>query len=248
MQDKNYINAEQILPPQLLEQVQKYAAGKLLYVPTTETEARPWGESTGQRSYYRKRNQMIRNKFHYGVGISKLAAEYFLSQETIKKIVYNRKEDRDLPFYPSAASAEQYGRENLLEEWVHTYLLFERKNKEFSEGLYREPRYYLGPLAMPLSLYSRSSGPEEHMKWRVHPVVWEEKVALWQQRIREQAVLPPLIVGYAGGRLELNCGSPLYEALVREEIRYYPVILWCSSEADQEDFGRKYLENMATLS
>lgn len=177
MQNKNYVNAEQVLPSQLLEQVQRYAAGKLLYVPQTQEMARPWGEGTGQRSYYRKRNQMIRNKHAYGEGIPQLAREYCLSPETVKKIVYNRKAQEHLPFYPHAASAERYSRAGLLEEWIHTYLLFERRNKEFSDGLYRCPRQYIGPLAMPLSLFTRSSGPEEHMKWRVHPVVWEERVA-----------------------------------------------------------------------
>lgn len=245
MQDKNYVNAEQVLPPQLLEQVQQYAAGKLLYVPRTQETVRAWGEGTGQRSYYRKRNQMIRNKFRYGANIPQLAREYCLSQETVKKIVYNKNAQENLPFYPHAASAEAYSRAGLLEEWIHTYLLYERRNREFSDGLYRQPRQYIGPLAMPLSLFNRSSGPEEHMKWRVHPIVWEENVAARQRCIRQQELLPPLIVNYGAGGFELNCGSPLYEALIREGISYFPVIIWCSSEADREVFDRKYLASMA---
>ncbi|MDE5951566.1 MAG: hypothetical protein K2H12_08310, partial [Acetatifactor sp.] len=107
MQNKNYMNAEQVLPPQLLEQVQRYAAGKLLYVPQTQETARLWGEGTGQRSYYRKRNQMIRNKHAYGTGIPQLAREYCLSQETVKKIVYNKRAKYNIPFCPNAISAEQ---------------------------------------------------------------------------------------------------------------------------------------------
>ena len=245
MQDKNYVNAEQVLPPQLLEQVQRYAAGKLLYVPQTQETARLWGEGTGQRSYYRKRNQMIRNKHAYGTGIPQLAREYCLSQETVKKIVYNKRAKDNIPFCPHAISAEQYGQAGLLEEWVHTYLLFERRNKEFSDGLYLYPRQYIGPLAMPLSLFTRSSGPEEHMKWRVHPVVWERNVAARQQCIWRQEPLPPLIVNYGENGFELNCGSPLYEALIREGIPYFPVIIWCSSEADRETFAEQYLKYMA---
>lgn len=245
MQDKNYVNAEQVLPPQLLEQVQRYAAGKLLYVPQTQETARLWGEGTGQRSYYRKRNQMIRNKHAYGTGIPQLAREYCLSQETVKKIVYNKRAKDNIPFCPHAISAEQYGQAGLLEEWVHTYLLFERRNKKFSDDLYLYPRQYIGPLAMPLSLFTRSSGPEEHMKWRVHPVVWERNVAARQQCIWRQEPLPPLIVNYGENGFELNCGSPLYEALVREGIPYFPVIIWCSSEADREAFAEQYLKYMA---
>lgn len=246
MQNRNYVNAEQVLPPQLLEQIRQYAAGKLLYVPRTRETVRSWGEGTGQRSYYRKRNQMIRNKFRYGVPILRLAEEYYLSQETVKKIVYHKKGEEDLPFQPNVDSARGYSRAGLLEEWIHTYLLFERKNKDFSDGLYRQPRQYIGPLAMPLSLFTRSSGPEEHMKWRVHPAVWEENVAARQQCIRRQELLPPLIVNYGESGFELNCGSPLYEALAREGIPYFPVIIWCSSEADCERFVKKYLPAMAS--
>ena len=245
MQNRTYVNAEQVLPQQLLEQVQQYAAGRLLYVPQTQETARSWGEGTGQRSYYRKRNQMIRNKYAYGVGISQLAGEYYLSQETVKKIVYNKKAEGNLPFYPHAASAEQYSQAGLLEEWIHTYLLFERRNREFSEGLHRQPRQYTGPLAMSLSLFNRSSGPEEHMKWRVHPVVWEEKVEAWRRCIRQRELLPPLIVNYGEGGFELNCGSPLYAALIQERVPYFPVIIWCSSETDCEEFIKKYLPSMA---
>lgn len=245
MRDKNYVNAEQVLPPQLFKQVQQYAAGRLLYVPRPQEGARLWGEGTGQRRFYRKRNQMIRNKYAYGAGIPQLAGEYYLSQETVKKIVYNRKAQEYLPFYPHAASAEQYSKAGLLEEWIHTYLLYERRNREFSEGLCMQPRQYIGPLAMPLSLFTRSSGPEEHMKWRVHPIVWEENVASRQQCIRQQELLPPLIVNYGEGGFELNCGSALYEALIREKIPYFPVIIWCSSKEEQEEFAEKYLASMA---
>ena len=247
MQNKNYMNAEQILPPQLFEQVQQFAAGRLLYVPLPRASARPWGEGTGQRSYYRKRNQMICNQYGYGVSISRLAEEYCLSRETIKKIVYNRRSRQNLPFYPNAASAEQYNRAELLEEWVHTYLLYERKNRAFSDGLHQKPRYYVGPAAVPLTLYTRSSGPEEHAKWRVHPLVWERRVTAWQQRIRQQAPLPPLIVGYTEGRFELNCGSPLYEALIREGLRSFPVIFWCSSTADLRALEKIFSSSMATF-
>lgn len=162
----------------------------------------------------------------------------------LKKIVYNRKAKENLPFYPHAVSAEQYSQAGLLEEWIHTYLLFERRNREFSEGLRRQPRQYTGPVAMPLSLFTRSSGPEEHMKWRVHPIVWEENVAVRQRCIRRQELLPPLIVNYGEGGFELNCGSPLYEALIREGIPYFPVIVWCSSETEQEEFAKKYVPSM----
>lgn len=163
----NYVNATDILPPDLLKEIQKYAGGTLLYVPKDEAETKSWGEVLGQKVYYKKRNRMIINKFKYGIAVSELAKEYSLSTDTVKKIVYSKKNSDELVFCPDIDSAREYNDNQRLEEWIHTYLIFERKNKEFSDGLYKEPRYYAGPIAMPLNMFTRSSGPEEHMKWRV---------------------------------------------------------------------------------
>lgn len=236
----NYLNATDILPPALLKEIQKYAGGKLLYVPRQESEGKTWGEVSGQRRYYQKRNRMMLNKFRYGVTVQELAGEYNLSTDTVKKIVYSKKDARQLVFSPDIRSAKEYNDNQLLEEWVHTYLLFERKNKGFSDGLYKEPRYFAGSLAMPLQLFQRCSGPEEHMKWQVHPEVFEERVMGWQEKIRNNRILPPVIVGFCGGEFEINCNNPLFEALLREQVTYFPVIMWCSARQDYTDFMQKY--------
>lgn len=145
-----YLNASDILPQKLLKEIQKYAQGKLLYVPKTEEKA--WGELSGQKLYYRKRNRMIINKFQYGTSIEQIAKEYYLSVDTIKKIVYSKKNFQKNVFCPDIDSAKEYSRDSLLEEWVHTYLLFERKNKGFSDDLYQKNRFYIGPLVMPLEI------------------------------------------------------------------------------------------------
>ena len=52
-----YVNAKDILPENILKQLQTYAAGTLLYVPT-EGEEKSWGEVSGYRAYLLKRNRM----------------------------------------------------------------------------------------------------------------------------------------------------------------------------------------------
>ena len=111
-----YLNAKDILPADLLEQVQKYAAGKYLYVPQKEDDMKAWGELSGYREQLRKRNRMIINKFQYGVTIEELSKEYFLSEETVKKIVYSKKKAEELLFYPHVESAKEYDEHGLLEE------------------------------------------------------------------------------------------------------------------------------------
>lgn len=113
-----YLNANEILPTDLLEQVQKYAAGKYLYVPQKEEDMKSWGELSGYRKQLLKRNRMIINKFKYGVTIEALSKEYFLSEETLKKIVYSKKQTEELCFYPHIESAKEYDEQGLLEEWL----------------------------------------------------------------------------------------------------------------------------------
>ena len=82
-----YKNASDILPENLLKEVQKYAAGETLYFPK-DTERRKWGEKTGAREYFRERNEKIREKYLHNMSIEHLADEHCLSVETIRKIIF----------------------------------------------------------------------------------------------------------------------------------------------------------------
>ena len=53
-----YENAKDILPASLLEEVQKYAEGKVIYIPKC-TKTRGWGEASGYREKLNKRNALI---------------------------------------------------------------------------------------------------------------------------------------------------------------------------------------------
>ena len=82
-----YKNASDILPDELLKEVQKYAQGEALYIPSGE-KRKKWGESSGTGVFYEQRNEEIRYKFFHKASIGELAEEYSLSAETIRKIVY----------------------------------------------------------------------------------------------------------------------------------------------------------------
>ncbi|NRD77074.1 hypothetical protein HPT25_06130 [Bacillus sp. BRMEA1] len=86
-----YMNASEVLPENLILEIQKYVQGKTLYIPKPETEYRKWGTSSGGRRLLDRRNEAIRNSFISGSSIEQLANEYYLSTETIKKIVYSHK-------------------------------------------------------------------------------------------------------------------------------------------------------------
>lgn len=82
-----YRNASDILPEELLREVQKFAAGETLYFPKDRAR-KPWGENSGARAFFRQRNDEIRQKYLEKVSIDRLADEYCLSEETIRKIVF----------------------------------------------------------------------------------------------------------------------------------------------------------------
>ena len=82
-----YKNASDVLPENLLKEVQKYAAGETLYFPK-DKERKKWGEVTGSRVFFQERNTEIRQKFLQKMSIEHLADEYCLSVETIRKIVF----------------------------------------------------------------------------------------------------------------------------------------------------------------
>lgn len=82
-----YRNASDVLPDELLWEVQKYAAGETLYFPTARAR-RKWGEGSGAREFFQARNEEIRQQFANRKSIDRLAEEYCLSVETVRKIVF----------------------------------------------------------------------------------------------------------------------------------------------------------------
>lgn len=86
-----YINANKVLPENLIVEIQKYVQGETLYIPKQETEYRKWGTLSGGRRLLDHRNAAIKHSFISGSSIQQLAKKYYLSTETIKKIVYSQK-------------------------------------------------------------------------------------------------------------------------------------------------------------
>ena len=239
-----YENGKDIFPERLLKQIQKYVSGKLVYIPSPEEKKKDWGEKSGYRQYLQKRNQDIQMKFRNGVTIGQLADEYCLSHETIKKIAYSKKEVFVMDYKCTLTSAISYARNGKLENWIHSYLLSDGHNKEFSDGLKLFDRYFLGPVKIPLKLFGRSCGPEENMKWRIPEEPFEKKVNELMKVIQDGMDLPPLIVHYGDDGFELNDGNHRFEAYARLGIKEYYVIVWMTEKEEYTDFMEKYSKYM----
>ncbi|KON89636.1 hypothetical protein AF332_24320 [Sporosarcina globispora] len=86
----SYVRANAVLPENLITEIQKYVQGEAIYIPKPEKEHRKWGSRSGARKALDERNHSIKDAFQNGKTISQLAEEFFLSVETIKKIVYKK--------------------------------------------------------------------------------------------------------------------------------------------------------------
>ena len=82
-----YRNASEIFPDELLQEIQKYTSGELVYIPE-RSKKKHWGEKSGARDYYVARNAEIRRKHREGKSISELEQEYGLSRDSIRRILY----------------------------------------------------------------------------------------------------------------------------------------------------------------
>ena len=149
-----YENAKDILPASLLEEVQKYAEGKAVYIPKRE-KTKGWGEASGYRDKLNKRNALICSRYAAGEGVMELAEKFFLSPESVKKIVYGKK--ISLPEYsPSVYSAAQYSNAGIGEEWVRIYM--EKEGTDMPD----ESEFFLSELVrIPLRLIEEDDSANE---------------------------------------------------------------------------------------
>ena len=82
-----YQKAEDVLPAELLAQVQKYADGVYLYIPRRADHRQRWGNSTRYREELRQRNESIRFLHREGLDAEELAERFHLSVKSIQRVL-----------------------------------------------------------------------------------------------------------------------------------------------------------------
>ena len=85
-----YVNANDILPDMLIEELQKYVQAGYIYIPAKSKQHKSWGELSGYRKELERRNKAIIKEYRRGVSIEKLADKYYLSKYAIRKIIYQK--------------------------------------------------------------------------------------------------------------------------------------------------------------
>lgn len=83
----SYVNASDILPEDLITEIQKYLDGQLLYIPRKE-KVFSWGEKCGSKEKLIRRNQQIFENHKNGKAVQELSQEYCLSEKRIQGIIY----------------------------------------------------------------------------------------------------------------------------------------------------------------
>jgi Mor family transcriptional regulator len=85
----SYIKAEEILPQELIRQIQEYIDGAYIYIPRKSGTRRAWGQETDYKTELRIRNDRIRRDYAAGTGVSALSHKYHLSEKSIRRILQN---------------------------------------------------------------------------------------------------------------------------------------------------------------
>jgi len=89
--EMKYINGKNVLPKHLLEQLQQYVQGELLYVPRKENSRAGWGTLNGTRTMIWNRNREICKRYEEGATIQELMERHHLSEDSIRKILNKRR-------------------------------------------------------------------------------------------------------------------------------------------------------------
>ena len=82
-----YIHALDILPAALVEKIQEYVDGQIIYIPKIKSKRCKWGEKTDAKAYFKERNFEIYNSFKNGTTVSELSKKYFLTPKSIQRII-----------------------------------------------------------------------------------------------------------------------------------------------------------------
>lgn len=90
----SYQKADHILPPELLEKVQEYIDGELIYIPKTAEHKKSWGEGTQTRKELKIRNAQIYEDYLNGENMERLAIKYYLSYKSIQRIISHEKKSK----------------------------------------------------------------------------------------------------------------------------------------------------------
>ena len=91
-----YVNAQDVLPKDVLALMQQYVDGTYIYIPRKTENRKSWGDNTRSKIETRERNREIYAHYKSGKHINELAERYFLSDKSIQRIITQGKANEKL--------------------------------------------------------------------------------------------------------------------------------------------------------
>ncbi|WMJ89189.1 CD3324 family protein [Anaerocolumna sp. MB42-C2] len=82
-----YVHALEMLPQELIEKIQEYVDGQVIYIPKVNSKKCKWGEKTDTKAYFKERNFKIYNSYKNGTTVIELSEKYFLTPKSIQRII-----------------------------------------------------------------------------------------------------------------------------------------------------------------
>lgn len=87
----SYKKAEDYLPIEIIELIQKYVDGESIYIPRKAERKIGWGSTTTTRQDLQLRNANIYRDFLLGMDTHTLSRNYYLSLKSIQRIILKEK-------------------------------------------------------------------------------------------------------------------------------------------------------------
>ena len=91
-----YIKAEEILPIEIIELIQRYVDGTNIYIPRKQENRQKWGTKTSYKCELQNRNQMIYKDYLAGEPVCELAKNYYLSKKAYSELSDRKKRNVSL--------------------------------------------------------------------------------------------------------------------------------------------------------
>ena len=88
-----YKKDEEILTAELIEILQEYVDGDIIYIPKKKTRA-GWGTISGTKRKITHRNRQIYEDYLSGMKVKELASKYYLTEKSIQRIIRETKREK----------------------------------------------------------------------------------------------------------------------------------------------------------
>lgn len=88
----NYISAKDVLPMEIIRQIQSYVDGQIIYIPKSESKKKGRKVDTLAKRELSIRNTNIYMEYISGLSIKQLSQKYFLVEKSIQRIIRQEKQ------------------------------------------------------------------------------------------------------------------------------------------------------------